>query len=106
MTYDELLLETIKNGIDVTQHYDKESGSWYADLKFGAKSHGYLYDEDSKLVLKMRYDKTAEVEEFLDLCWLFKSALCGRDYGNPDWFEACVKHGVMQKQVETKTSYV
>lgn len=105
MTYNEMLMEIIGNGINVSQHYDKQSGQWYADLNFAAKSHGYLYDNNGVLVLKMRYDKVTEVDEFIDLCWWFKDALCGRDYGNVDWFAACVANGVLKKQIETKVSY-
>lgn len=102
----ELVKEVVQSGISVTLEFDHTEGKIYADLNFNAKSHGYLYEqEDGSLVVKMRYDEVKLVEDFNDLLYCFKQALHGRDFGNPVWFDLCVKYGVLSKNVETKVTY-
>lgn len=102
----ELVKQVVEQGISVTLEWDFSRNTIYADLNFQAKSHGYLYEqEDSSLVLEMRYEVTKNIEEFSDLLYAFKSGLYGRDYGNQRWFDLCKKHGVLEKVVETKTTY-
>lgn len=101
----ELVKEVVAAGVDVTLCFDKVEGKMYADLDFQAKSHGYLYEqEDGSLCVKMRYDRTAWVEDFHDLMSCFTQALHGREYGNTEWFGLCTKHGLLEKVVETTTT--
>lgn len=100
-----LVKEVVQCGIPVTLEFDRERGTIYADLNFEAKSHGYLYEqEDGTLILRMRYDMTEEIEDFKDLMYAFKRAMCGRDFGNFEWLHLCEKHGIIKKITETKVT--
>ena len=101
----ELVKEVVQAGLDITLSFDKGAAVVYADLNFQAKSHGHLYEkEDGSLVVKMRYEMVEPVEDFRDLMYAFKRALCGRDFGNGQWFYLCEHYGVLEKVVETKTT--
>jgi hypothetical protein len=101
----DLITEIVKEGIAVELDYDKEAHCIFANLNFEAKSHGYLYEQEDNLVIKMRYGNEREVEDIQDVCYAFEKALHGRDYGNVSWFELCVKHGILTKNIETKVTY-
>ena len=102
----ELVKQVVEQGIAVTLEWNAEAKSIYADLNFEAKSHGYLFEtEDGELLVEMRYSQVEEVEDLKSLMCCFKKALHGRDYGNQNWFDLCEKHNILEKVVETKTTY-
>ena len=102
----ELVKRVVEQKIPVTLDWNSSRGTMYANLNFEAKSHGHLYEQgDGSLILEMRYGVTENIEEFSDLLYAFKSALHGREYGSSMWFNLCEKHGVLERVIETKTTY-
>lgn len=102
----ELIKQVVEQGIPVTLNWNSAYETMYADLNFDAKSHGHLYElVGGSLVVEMRYGAVKEVEDLESLMYCFKKALHERDYGNQNWFDLCEKHGILEKVVETKTTY-
>lgn len=90
----ELLKDLTKENIWASVHYNEDSDEFFIDLNTHAKSHLHLYENG---VLVKRYDRTEIVFDELilrKLCVEFKDSLCGRDYGNQDWFKLCEKLGI------------
>lgn len=83
----------VKKGISTSIHYNGEKNQFYLDLETGAKSELHLY-EDGLLVGRYNYEKqinlTQNIEDLVtELCYEFKHALCGRDYGQESWVKLC-----------------
>ena len=57
----------------------------YLDLNTGMKSHAYLYYENNKYILRMRYEAQEVVETLGDVRWLVTQCKYGRDYMNSAW---------------------
>jgi len=57
----------------------------YLDLNTSMKSHAYLYYENDKYILRMRYENEAVVETLEDIAYWIKHCLQGREYMNGSW---------------------
>jgi len=57
----------------------------YLDLNTGMKSYAHLYYENSKYVLRMRYEEEAEVDTLHDIGYWVRNCLCGIDFMNGAW---------------------
>jgi hypothetical protein len=102
-----LIKEIVENGIEVTIKEFK--GSIVYDVNTGAKSQLYLEQaENGDWTAYMRYDETEvlyDPVEFIDICYLVKRCMHGRDYCNPIWVKAMKEEGVIKEIVETKITY-
>jgi hypothetical protein len=92
------ILKLLSKDVYCSMEYDTEKEQFFIDLKTMAKSDLHLYEDG---ILTGRYDeKTIDLDKENDtlintLCWEFKSALCGRDYGQAEWFKLCKQHNVI-----------
>lgn len=98
MEFFDIVKELVKEGISVEICYDADREQFFANLNTEAKSHLHLYEN---LYLRGRYGRKIIIvceggsESIISqLCFEFKYALCGRDYGNCEWFKLCEKYGI------------
>lgn len=102
-----IVKELVKEGIPTT--LKEENGSFYWDLHSGTKSHMHLYEDGT---LKGRYDYETKInlEQSLkdivtNLCFEFNVARYGNEFGLINWFDLCVKYGVLKKEQTNITKY-
>lgn len=105
MSLQELILELVKNGIEITLEWDKTRELVVHNLNTGMKSHCHLVEKDGKVMAEMRYDKTAVVEDYDDVLWVVKNCMCGRDYLSGSWLALLLKEGVIKAVTTTETNY-
>lgn len=88
-----------KRGICTSMHYDSEKDQCYIDLKTGAKSDLYLYEDGilrGRYEYEMEIDLTQYIESLIDdLCYEFRNALQGRFYCQEAWAELCRSKGLL-----------
>lgn len=102
--FQEMILQVVDRGIEVTMFKNAE-GELLANLHFEAKSHGYLVERDGQLRLDMRYGESHEVEDIDSVLFQFSRAYKMRGFGSQSWLDLCVESGMLEKNVETKTTY-
>jgi hypothetical protein len=83
-------------GLSTSILYDAERDQFYIDLEARAKSEMYLY-EDGILRGRYKYESQQDLNDDIDLlirslCFEFKYAKHGRDYGNGDWSHLCKEY--------------
>lgn len=105
MLLQELILELVKNGIEVTLEWDKTREVVIHNLNTGMKSHCHLVEIDGKIIAEMRYDKSSVVEDYDEILWIVKNCMCGRDYLSGNWLTLLLKEGVIKANTTTQTNY-
>ena len=78
-----LIQSMLKEGL--VFHLGSNNEGIYLDLQTGMKSHAYLYYENDKYLLRMRYNNEATVETLEDIAYWIKDCLQGRDFMNGSW---------------------
>ena len=93
MKIQDLMKELAVRGVNTTICFDSESNQFFLDLNTMAKSQLYLHEDG---VLTGRYSYHTKVcleqdtkEIIKSLCWEFKHAQHGRNYGNQAWKKLC-----------------
>ena len=91
------ILKALSKDVYCSMEYDTEKEQFCIDLKTMAKSDLFLYEDG---MLRGRYNEKQinlndEMEVLIvTLCREFDRALCGRDFGQAEWFELCKKNNV------------
>lgn len=86
-------------GVGTAIKYDLERDLHYLDLETQAKSDLHLF-ENGKIVGRYNYLSELNIHDLTMedivrcLCFEFKRALCGRDYGSVSWFNLCKNYGI------------
>lgn len=89
---DNLILEIVDNGIDVTISKDRY-GELYFDLNFQAKSYGHLYKRPEGWLLQMRYSQQY-VNDLDDIIYCFLHTYDMRGFGSQSWIDLCTKREI------------
>lgn len=97
-----------KKGIEVTISYDDSQGVLF-DLNTQMKSGAKLSISGDSVKVFMRYGNidgfdlnSGDLEgSFVDLCWIVKSCMHGRDFMSCAWEKCLVDAGVLKKNVKT-----
>lgn len=90
--FPDFITELLDAGIELTLYKDDKLG-YALNLNLRAKSHMYLYSEDSKWFVDMRYDEKFEVNSLNDLLYCARHGMHGRDYVDEMWLKLMEKHG-------------
>jgi hypothetical protein len=97
----EILKRLSLEHIDCSLQYNIEKEQFFIDLQTEAKSELHLYDDG---IIRGRYDYenqidlNAEMNEIIiNLCFEFRDAFHGRNYGQSGWFDLCKRNNVKIK---------
>lgn len=102
-----VVTDLAKRGIPVSIEFDSERGSWYCDLKFDAKSHGHIYEEDNFAVIRGRYGHEERYSDLSvrELCSEFLRCYRMRGFGSEGWLNLCSEESLIQKVTKATTSW-
>ena len=103
MTLEELIKETLRNGIPVVGvQYDRECDSLVYEIGgFSKSGTAEVYSQDGKIFCKTRYDRYDEIEDFNDLedvAYDWNKNYCDREpFGwDSDWLPLFQKDGLIK----------
>ena len=103
MTFDELLIKILQAGLMVELEF-QDGILWY-NIHTGAKSNLLITRKDYNLCsYRARYSE-GDCEEYREFLYVLMNCLCGRDYASDNFFKLLHEEGLIEKNIETKTSW-
>ena len=100
--FQEIIDKLLDNKIEIT--LTRRDGKTIYDLNLQAKSHLYLYfdESDSEIHYEGRYDDKGLVDDYRDVLHVAKGYYSYREYASGLWMDLFVKEGFLRKSVEVK----
>lgn len=100
--------ELVEAGIEITIKKDHNLDLVGFDLNPQTKSGMFLYQhpDTEEWRIAGRYNFDEAVEDLSDVMSIFLDFYRMRDFGNIQWLEFLVSKGMLEKEVETKVTYI
>ena len=103
MTFDDLLFKILQAGLTV--ELELQGGTLWYNIHTGAKSNLLITKKDYNLCSYRARYSDGDCEEYQEFLYVLMSCLCGRDYASDNFFKFLYEEGLVEKNIETKTSW-
>jgi len=90
---------------DIDVQLFKKDGTIKFDLQAHTKSYMHLVKENGGWYVEGRYGEKEEVEDIIDLLYIFIGRYKAKEFGSDQWLDLCIRHGLMKEEKTVTYTY-